>query len=103
MLVARRPPSVGKSSDSLPLSHNVSPGGQYDRSIENSLHWHLDVNIGEEQGRTRKDHAAANLGGLRRTALSLLKKEISEKVEIKSRRPVAAWNIDYLRKMLLGK
>ena len=36
--------------------------------IENSLHWQLDVSFGEDQSRTRKDHAAANLGGLRRTA-----------------------------------
>lgn len=70
--------------------------------IENSLHWQLDVSFGEDQCRTRKDHAAANLGGLRRTALSLLKNETSEKVGIKNRRLIAAWNTDYLRKVLFG-
>lgn len=70
--------------------------------IENSLHWQLDVSFGEDQNRTRKDHAAANLGGLRRTALSLLKNETSEKVGVKNRRLIAAWNTDYLRKVLFG-
>jgi predicted transposase YbfD/YdcC len=71
--------------------------------IENSLHWQLDVSFGEDQSRTRKDHAAANLGGLRRTALSLLKNETSEKVGVKNRRLIAAWNTDYLRKVLFGE
>lgn len=70
--------------------------------IENSLHWQLDVSFGEDQSRTRKDHAATNLGGLRRTALSLLKNETSEKVGVKNRRLIAAWNTDYLRKVLFG-
>jgi predicted transposase YbfD/YdcC len=70
--------------------------------IENSLHWQLDVSFCEDQSRTRKGHAAANLGGLRRTALSLLKRETSEKVGVKNRRLIAAWNSDYLRKVLFG-
>ena len=70
--------------------------------IENSLHWQLDVSFGEDQNRTRKDHAAANLAALRRMILSLLKKETSEKVGIKNKRLVAAWNTDYLRKVLFG-
>lgn len=70
--------------------------------IENAPHWQLDVSFGEDQSRTRKDHAAANLGGLRRTALSLLKRETSERVGIKNRRLIAGWNTDYLRKVLFG-
>jgi predicted transposase YbfD/YdcC len=71
--------------------------------IENSLHWQLDVSFGEDQSRTRKDHAAANLGALRRTALSLLKNQTSEKVGVKNRRLIAAWNTDYLHKVLFGE
>lgn len=70
--------------------------------IENSLHWQLDVSFGEDQSRTRKDHASANLGALRRTALSLLKNETSVKVGVKNKRLTAAWNMDYLRKVLFG-
>lgn len=70
--------------------------------IENSLHWQLDMSFGEDQSRTRKDHAAANLAILRRMGLSLLKNETSEKVGIKNKRLVAAWNTDYLYKVLFG-
>jgi predicted transposase YbfD/YdcC len=70
--------------------------------IENSLHWQLDVSFDEDRNRTRKDHAAANLAVLRRIALSLLKNEASSKVGVKNRRLTAAWNTDYLHKVLFG-
>ena len=70
--------------------------------IENSLHWQLDVSFGEDQNRTRKDHAAANLGALRRTSVSLLKNETTAKVGIKNKRMTAAWDTGYLHKVLFG-
>jgi predicted transposase YbfD/YdcC len=42
-------------------------------AIENELHWVLDVTFGEDANRTRDRNASANLGIVRRTALSLLK------------------------------
>lgn len=36
-------------------------------SIENSLHWQLDVTFGEDQSRIRKGHADTNFSILRRT------------------------------------
>jgi predicted transposase YbfD/YdcC len=71
-------------------------------SIENSLHWQLDMSFGEDRSRVRKDHADANMGALRRASLSLLKNENSKKVGIKNKRLVAAWNVDYLRQVLFG-
>ena len=71
-------------------------------SIENSLHWQLDMSFGEDRSRVRKDHADANMAALRRLALGLLKNEASKKVGIKNKRLVAAWNIDYLRQVLFG-
>ncbi len=41
-------------------------------SIENSLHWVLDVVFREDESRANMLHAAENLGTLRRTALNLL-------------------------------
>ena len=52
-------------------------------SIENRLHWQLDVTFQEDQCRIRKGHADANFSSLRRTALSLLKNNHTEKVGIK--------------------
>ena len=70
--------------------------------IENSLHWQLDMSFGEDQSRVRKDHAATNMAVLRRIGLSLLKNETSNKIGIKNKRLDAAWNTDYLHKVLFG-
>jgi predicted transposase YbfD/YdcC len=71
--------------------------------IENSLHWQLDVTFDEDQCRIRKGHADQNFSILRRTALSLLKNESSQKVGVKNKRLVAGWDEDYLEKVVLGK
>lgn len=41
-------------------------------SIENNLHWVLDVSFGEDANRTRRGHGAENLSIFRRVALSIL-------------------------------
>jgi predicted transposase YbfD/YdcC len=71
-------------------------------SIENRLHWQLDVTFQEDQCRLRKGNADANFSILRRTALSLLKNECTAKVGIKNRRLTAGWDETYLEKVLLG-
>ena len=43
-------------------------------SIENQLHWLLDVCFGEDECRARTNHAPENLNALRKTALRLLRK-----------------------------
>lgn len=47
-------------------------------AIENELHWSLDVTLGEDANRTADRNAAANLGTLRRTAVSLLKQNTAK-------------------------
>ena len=71
-------------------------------AIENCLHWQLDVTFQEDQSRLRKGHADANFSILRRTALSLLKNESTAKVGVKNKRLLAAWDEDYLEKILTG-
>ena len=69
--------------------------------IENGLHWVLDVSFCEDDSRTWAGHAAANLGMLRRVALSLLKRA-GTKGSIKTRRMKAGWDDDYLLQVLQG-
>ena len=69
--------------------------------IENALHWVLDVSFREDDNRTRAGHAAANLGMLRRVAVSLLKRA-GTKGSIKTRRMKAGWDDDYLLQVLQG-
>ena len=68
--------------------------------IENSLHWRLDVFFGEDACRVRQGEAATNLATLRRLALSLLKRETSEKVGVQTKRQMAGWDCAYLEKLL---
>jgi predicted transposase YbfD/YdcC len=71
-------------------------------SIENSLHWVLDVAFREDDSRIRKDHGPENMTTLRHIALNLLKQDRSIKVGIKSKRKNAGWNERYLLKVLNG-
>ena len=71
-------------------------------SIENSLHWTLDVTFREDQCRVRKYHAPQNLATMRQISHNLLKNETSLKVGIQGKRLQAGWREDYLLKVLLG-
>jgi predicted transposase YbfD/YdcC len=68
--------------------------------IENSLHWCLDVSFREDHCRVRKDHAPENFGILRHMATNLLKREKSLKGGIQTKRLKAAWDYNYLLKVL---
>ena len=69
--------------------------------IENSLHWVLDVSFREDDSRIRKGYGAENMATLRRLAISLLKRE-STKQSIATKRLMAAWDDDYLFRVLLA-
>ena len=69
-------------------------------SIENSLHWSLDVTFREDQSRVRKDHGPQNMATLRQISHNLLKRETSLKVGIQGKRLQAGWRQDYLLKVL---
>ncbi len=71
-------------------------------SIENQLHWFLDVVFDEDDSRIRKDYGAENFGTLRRLALGLLQRETSLKKSIRLKRYRASMNNDYLLKVLLS-
>lgn len=69
-------------------------------SIENKLHWSLDVAFGEDDSRVRDQHAAENFGRLRRIALNLLKNEKTCKRGIAGKRLHAGWSQQYLLKVI---
>lgn len=69
-------------------------------SIENQLHWILDVSFNEDQCRVRKDNAAENLAILRHFTLDMLKQETTAKIGIKAKRLKAGWDQGYLLKIL---
>ena len=69
-------------------------------SIENKLHWILDVAFSEDASRKRTGNAAQNFSILNKIALNLLKNEKTAKVGVKSKRLKAGWNNHYLIKVL---
>jgi predicted transposase YbfD/YdcC len=68
--------------------------------VENSLHWVLDVQFGEDQCRARTGNAAENLATLRRLALNLLKRDTTKKRGIRGKQKNAGWNHHYLLHLL---
>ena len=68
--------------------------------IENKLHWVLDVAFSEDASRKRAGNASQNFSILSKIALNLLKKETSERQGIKGKRLKAAYDQNYLLKVL---
>lgn len=65
-------------------------------SIENELHWQLDVTYREDLSRVRKGNGAENLSVVRRATLNLLKEDKTSKVGLQKRRMKASWKREYL-------
>jgi predicted transposase YbfD/YdcC len=69
-------------------------------SIENALHWVLDVSFHEDANRVRKDYAPQNLALIRHCALNLLKSDTFVKASIHTKRLKAGWDDAYLLHLL---
>lgn len=69
-------------------------------AIENKLHWILDVAFGEDASRKRAGNSAQNFSMLSKISLNLLKNEKTEKQGVKGKRLRAAWDNQYLLKVL---
>ena len=70
--------------------------------IENKVHWVLDIAFREDDCRIRKGNGAENFAVLRHIALNLLRREKTAKRSLKGKRKKAAWDNDYLLKVLTG-
>ena len=69
-------------------------------SIENSLHWVLDVTFQEDKSRIRKDNAPANFAVLRHIAVNLLGQNKSRKLSVRKKRFLASLDEEYSRELL---
>jgi predicted transposase YbfD/YdcC len=67
-------------------------------SIENNLHWVLDVSYREDESRLRKNHTAENLAWIRRMTVSLFAQD-GTKVGVSCKRKMAGWDDEYLLKI----
>ena len=69
-------------------------------SIENRLHWVLDVTFHEDDSRVRVGHAPENFAILRHIALNILRQDRSTRGSVPTKRFRAALNDRYLRSLL---
>ncbi len=80
------------------MSLNVSKFAEVVRghwTIENQLHWILDVSFREDENRSRKDHTAENLAWVRRVTATMLnehREKTGEKIGIRCKRKMAGWD-----------
>ena len=69
-------------------------------SIENKLHWVLDMAFREDESRARKDNSAENFNVLRQIALNILKSEKSFKGSITDKQFKCLLDSSYLNKIV---
>jgi predicted transposase YbfD/YdcC len=69
-------------------------------SVENALHWVLDVTFREDDSRVRDRTAARNLALLRKIALNLVARDRSGRTSLRGRRKKAAWNDAYMLQII---
>jgi len=70
-------------------------------SVENCLHWQLDVSFGEDM-RIKTGNAAQNFSLMNKIAIMLLKKS-PRKGSIKGKRKAAGWDTEFLCELLLAQ
>ncbi|SCC79085.1 Predicted transposase YbfD/YdcC associated with H repeats [Saliniramus fredricksonii] len=68
-------------------------------SIENGLHWVLDMTFDEDRARNRKDNGPENLAILRKLALNVLKRA-RPKISIRRKRKRSGWSDDFARSVI---
>ena len=71
-------------------------------SIENKLHWVLDMAFREDESRARKDNSAENFNVIRQIALNILKSEKTFKGSITDKQFRCLLDSTYLDKIVLG-
>lgn len=68
-------------------------------SVENGLHWVLDVVFDEDHARNRKDHGPENLATLRKLALNVLNRA-RPGISVRRKRKRSGWSNDFARSVL---
>lgn len=71
-------------------------------AIENSQHWVLDVQFGEDNHRARLRHSAENLAVVRRMALNVIRHNGPSKDSLRRRKLRASLNDEYRARLIFG-
>ena len=71
-------------------------------SVENNLHWTLDMTFREDDSRMRTGYSGQNFAMMRRIALSLVKRDTHSKRSLKRRRKICGYDDSYLERLLFN-
>lgn len=69
-------------------------------SVENTLHWSLDVTFQEDASKKRMGNQVENFNILTKIVLSILKKDNSTKISLKNKRMKAAFDMKYRNSLM---
>jgi predicted transposase YbfD/YdcC len=83
------------------LAHLLGPVVRAHWSVENSLHWVMDMIFRDDECRVRTEHAPANFAAIKHMAQNLLR-NAPGKSSLRSRRKVAGWDDDFLASLVTG-
>ncbi len=70
-------------------------------SIENNLHWILDVHMGDDANRSWERNSALALAALKRVAVNIIKTHDKQNKSVRRRLKQASWDIGHLEKMIM--
>lgn len=79
----------------------VGPAVRDHRSVENNLHWTMDMMFRDDECRVRTGNAPANFTTVKHMALNLLGR-MKTKQSLRARRKSAAWDDDFLASAVTG-
>jgi len=83
------------------LAHLLGPVVRSHWSVENSLHWVMDMVFRDDECRVRAEHAPANFAAIKHMAQNLLR-HAPGKSSLRSRRKAAGWDDDFLASLVTG-
>ena len=89
-------------SSLAPDAHRLGDAVRCHWSIENGLHWVMDMVFRDDECRIRKHNAPANFATIKHMASNLLRRAPG-KDSMRVKRKVAAWDDDYLAALVTGK
>jgi predicted transposase YbfD/YdcC len=70
-------------------------------SIENNLHWVLDVHMGDDTNRSQERNSTLAMAALKRVAVNIIKTHDKQNKSVRRKLKQASWDISYLEKLIL--
>jgi predicted transposase YbfD/YdcC len=70
-------------------------------SIENNLHWILDVHMGDDANRSQERNSTLAMAALKRVAVNIIKTQDAQNKSIRRKLKQASWDITYLEELII--